>query len=753
MHSSCPDFDLCQNCEAHPFPVHPDTHPMLKINNIHTVIPAVARTSPAVAAASTQTPVPVTTTVEEESAGTIRDLRRVYRSAAEEPIGPFANVKTAAPFVDSMILLEEARKNEQVMRNAYRSAVRDEPMAVSENTRSGGESYLDIQVVKGMVIGEDTRMTFRDLAAQDRMELFEEPRTETESLLDTHLTSHLVEVETAYAMEEDERSIRDTRRAYRAMAADEPYESTINAGDAFIRRVQEMEPRSATDELSGETVLFRHAMDSLAKARRAAPSTSAAGVNCETIMNAASGNSNARSGSTWAATQDLRSEYRDLLNATREAPAPMNVDDHREVRRPNRSLFSTDPADYAPEVARASQAVVEEMTELSRPFRDLFSQRRTANIGLSDNAAFCSYNRSFVDGPSSSEDTPAQLASPVLAIPSIPPLIPTAWSPPRWHVETPPSPVIVPTMLATEHTPPYEPRTVSPSYAVEDSVIEQTVVPPVILNEEFIASSPIASSRLTPASIARPLSPEHFPTDAGKSNADRILDDAVASTLGGLTTPSDVPESAPTPAPAPKLGPVQNAEWRELWPELTTMLKHLLQPPTPEASAASTTMPGTIHVEEEPKQDEQKEVSSSEKEFHTAVEESPLAKEALLTRPEGSSSAVAPRALSFNLRDYLTALAPTPSYVATYLSDNNIPDGQIFPPGAEFVKSWRMRNDGDVAWPEDTMLSFVAGDRIAHSDGLSSVKIGSVAPGAEVEVVSPEMKVCLDQRHVVCKMR
>ncbi|KAK8854817.1 hypothetical protein IAR55_003556 [Kwoniella newhampshirensis] len=30
MHPDCPDYDLCESCEASPFPVHPDDHPMLK---------------------------------------------------------------------------------------------------------------------------------------------------------------------------------------------------------------------------------------------------------------------------------------------------------------------------------------------------------------------------------------------------------------------------------------------------------------------------------------------------------------------------------------------------------------------------------------------------------------------------------------------------------------------------------------------------------------------------------------------------
>ncbi len=30
MHPECPDYDLCEKCEASPFPVHPENHPMLK---------------------------------------------------------------------------------------------------------------------------------------------------------------------------------------------------------------------------------------------------------------------------------------------------------------------------------------------------------------------------------------------------------------------------------------------------------------------------------------------------------------------------------------------------------------------------------------------------------------------------------------------------------------------------------------------------------------------------------------------------
>ncbi|KAF6744231.1 hypothetical protein DFP72DRAFT_1078938 [Ephemerocybe angulata] len=44
MHPDCPDFDLCNRCEAMPIPVHPESHPLLrvKIRNPDVVIPTVS---------------------------------------------------------------------------------------------------------------------------------------------------------------------------------------------------------------------------------------------------------------------------------------------------------------------------------------------------------------------------------------------------------------------------------------------------------------------------------------------------------------------------------------------------------------------------------------------------------------------------------------------------------------------------------------------------------------------------------------
>jgi len=79
--------------------------------------------------------------------------------------------------------------------------------------------------------------------------------------------------------------------------------------------------------------------------------------------------------------------------------------------------------------------------------------------------------------------------------------------------------------------------------------------------------------------------------------------------------------------------------------------------------------------------------------------------------------------------------------VASFLRDTTVPDGQIFPPGAEFVKSWRMINDGPRDWPETTELHYTSGEKFSpeHS-GSQKVKVGKVAGGLEVDVWTGELK-------------
>jgi next-to-BRCA1 protein 1 len=86
-------------------------------------------------------------------------------------------------------------------------------------------------------------------------------------------------------------------------------------------------------------------------------------------------------------------------------------------------------------------------------------------------------------------------------------------------------------------------------------------------------------------------------------------------------------------------------------------------------------------------------------------------------------------------------VAETP-LLAAFLEDVTVPDGQIFPPGAEFVKCWRLLNDSERAWPESTELIFAAGESLARDQSISqSVHIGTVNAGTEVELWTGELKV------------
>ena len=139
-----------------------------------------------------------------------------------------------------------------------------------------------------------------------------------------------------------------------------------------------------------------------------------------------------------------------------------------------------------------------------------------------------------------------------------------------------------------------------------------------------------------------------------------------------------------------------------------------------------------------------------------SIVSSPLSGQVLLNRPTSSGSAVSssyPRSLS-DLIDQLPALVPSKilsleklpeareALSAKFLYDVTVSDGQVFPPGAEFVKCWRLLNTSERDLPENTELVFVAGDPLSAS-ALPPVLIGQVAAGAEFDVWTGELKVCL----------
>lgn len=77
---------------------------------------------------------------------------------------------------------------------------------------------------------------------------------------------------------------------------------------------------------------------------------------------------------------------------------------------------------------------------------------------------------------------------------------------------------------------------------------------------------------------------------------------------------------------------------------------------------------------------------------------------------------------------------PTPNTCVLslqFVRDVTIPDNTVVAPGATFVKTWTLRNNGTCAWDPQTVAVFVSGARMA---GASPSPVGAVQPGAEINV-------------------
>lgn len=96
---------------------------------------------------------------------------------------------------------------------------------------------------------------------------------------------------------------------------------------------------------------------------------------------------------------------------------------------------------------------------------------------------------------------------------------------------------------------------------------------------------------------------------------------------------------------------------------------------------------------------------------------------------------------------------PLAPFHATFVADVTVTDGQIFPPGAEFVKYWRMINDCGRDWTEGTTCVYVGGANLLIDPTSDSVKVGTVKAGEEVEVSTGELKAPDEPGHYVSYWR
>jgi len=67
-----------------------------------------------------------------------------------------------------------------------------------------------------------------------------------------------------------------------------------------------------------------------------------------------------------------------------------------------------------------------------------------------------------------------------------------------------------------------------------------------------------------------------------------------------------------------------------------------------------------------------------------------------------------------------------------YVADVNVPDGTIFQPGAQFTKTWRLKNVGTCAWSTSYQLVFFSGEKMGASSSAAFPK--DVPVGSTVDV-------------------
>ena len=75
---------------------------------------------------------------------------------------------------------------------------------------------------------------------------------------------------------------------------------------------------------------------------------------------------------------------------------------------------------------------------------------------------------------------------------------------------------------------------------------------------------------------------------------------------------------------------------------------------------------------------------------------------------------------------------PIPCNMISFQSDLTIPDGTIFGPNAEYIKTWRLKNIGSCNWDTDYDLVFVEGDQM---DGAKAIALPEkIRPGERLDI-------------------
>jgi next-to-BRCA1 protein 1 len=112
----------------------------------------------------------------------------------------------------------------------------------------------------------------------------------------------------------------------------------------------------------------------------------------------------------------------------------------------------------------------------------------------------------------------------------------------------------------------------------------------------------------------------------------------------------------------------------------------------------------------------------------------------VVSEPEMTQTITRPASLYSNFIASRPALEPI-ALSAAFVEDMNVADGTTFPPGAEFIKCWKMINDGRHDWPTETILVFVGGHRLAaFVNAPNSYDVGKAAVSQAVDVWAGDLK-------------
>lgn len=76
-------------------------------------------------------------------------------------------------------------------------------------------------------------------------------------------------------------------------------------------------------------------------------------------------------------------------------------------------------------------------------------------------------------------------------------------------------------------------------------------------------------------------------------------------------------------------------------------------------------------------------------------------------------------------------IAPNPNKME-FISDVTIPDGQIVPPGAKFIKTWRIKNVGTTTWTTNFRVRLWAGQQFGAASSILLAR--EVPPNTETDI-------------------